>query len=219
MKIKNKQIKDITGQKFGRLTAIEYAGRKGRRTMWLCKCDCGNEKIVNATHLRNGHTVSCGCKLKEINQSVGKICYKNGLSGTRISRIYWNMINRCYYEKFRTFKHYGGRGIKVCNEWLPSNNGYLNFCNWSMANGYNDNLTIDRIDNNGNYEPRNCRWVDRITQSNNKRNTIKLKINGNIDTIANLCRQYNVSYSNLWQYAHGSKNHKYPELKIEIINE
>lgn len=210
--------KDITGQRFGRLVAISYAGKGNRRrTYWNCKCDCGNLTRVQTAHLKSGHTTSCGCRLNELNSSIGKLNYKNGLSTSRLNSIYRNMLNRCYRKEVRSYPSYGGRGIKVCSEWLVENNGFSNFCEWAINNGYKSNLSLDRIDNNADYSPHNCRWVAAIEQANNKRNTHYLKINGEVDSVGNWARRLNVSYWNLLNYSKGAKNCKYPHLKIEAV--
>lgn len=207
---------DMVGKKFGRLTVLEYAGVAGRRrTMWKCQCDCGNIVKVEGTHLRDGHTKSCGCLNKEL---IGNLNYKIGLSGTKLYYSYRNMVNRCTREDDGGFKDYGGRGIVVCQEWLGEN-GFVNFANWALSHGYKDELTIDRKDNDKGYSPDNCRWVDRYVQANNKRNNRFVKVNGEIGTVANMAKKYGVSYYNLMHYANGGQNCKYPELRIEVANE
>lgn len=166
------QIKDLSGQKFGRLTAIKIVGQaKSGSRKWLCKCDCGNEAIVDQNKLSSGNTKSCGCINRER-------FYVHGLSRSRISRIYRCMKGRCYNKNLDSYKDYGGRGIQICDEWLDKENGFMAFYKWSMENGYADNLSIDRIDNNGNYEPSNCRWADKKTQQNNTRRTEYIEFNG-----------------------------------------
>ena len=222
------KFKDLTGKKFGRLFVIKCAGTRfsgnKKRCFWECICDCGKTKDICGDKLVSGHTTSCGCRLKEINENVWKICYKHGLSNSRLSNIYYNMINRCYRKKHNAYKYYGERGIKVCDAWLGEK-GLENFCEWLFVNGYKEDLTkcgrnklsIDRIDVNGDYCPENCRISDIYTQSNNKRNNLKLKINGEIDTIGNWSRKLNIPYYNLYNYYNGTKNCKYPHLKIEAV--
>lgn len=205
---------DLTGHKYGKLTVIEFAGNGHRReSLWKCQCDCGNTRIVTGSHLRTGHTSSCGCKSKD---RIGTLNYKTGLSNTRLYGVYRNMLNRCYWNKAKHFCDYGGRGITVCDEWL-GDKGFENFLEWSRLNGYTDKLTIDRIDNNSGYSPDNCRWVDRYVQANNKRNTHYIRINGEVGTVANMARKYNISYWNVLHYSKGGMNCKYPELKIEAV--
>ena len=169
---------DITGNRYGILTVIgqeesKFFG-KTKQTMWLCKCDCGNTTIVSKTNLRNGNNISCGCLAKAHSRVANK---KHGLSHKeRLYGIWKGMKNRCYNKKLDCYKYYGGRGISVCKEWRES---YEVFRDWALSNGYkeiilpngNNKLTIDRINNNGNYEPNNCRWVDMKVQNSNKRNS------------------------------------------------
>lgn len=152
------KIIDITGKKYGKLTVISYFGKK----KWLCKCDCGNECIVLGYSLKIGNTKSCGCYRKELNT-------KHNLSRSRIYRIYNKMKRRCYSVKDERYISYGGRGIKVCDEWL---NDKKKFFEWAINNGYKDTLTIDRIDNNKGYCPENCRWITNKDQQRNKTNNI-----------------------------------------------
>ena len=158
-------IKDITGQKFSKLTAIEMCGKdKNGLALWKCECDCGNESVVNYYSLLNGHTKSCGCNNK-----------KHGKSDTRIYQTWTNMRGRCYSPKHHGFKYYGGRGIKVCDEW---NDSFETFYEWAINNGYEKNLTIERINVNGDYCPNNCTWISKSEQQRNRRDTIYLTYNG-----------------------------------------
>lgn len=190
---------DITGKKFGRLTAIKFHHNKIRsngktRQYWLCKCDCGNEKIVLKSAL--GKTVfSCGCLQKEKAKiSCVKNFTKHSLSNTRLFKIWINMKDRCFNEKNSAYKNYGGRGINVCEEWSMD---FMNFYNWAITNGYNDNLTIDRIDNNGNYKPDNCRWATRKEQGRNKRNNIKILYQNKIYCVSELAELMRISHKKI----------------------
>lgn len=178
---KSNKLIDMIGKKFGKLTVLERAedfiGTSGRETQWFCKCDCGNNVIVRGHNLRNGHTKSCGCAQIEVST-------KHGWHGTPIYEIYHNMKSRCYNPNYNAYKDYGGRGISICDEWLNPDTGVDTFCKWSMANGYKPGLSIDRINNDGNYCPENCRWTDGVTQANNRRNNIKLTLNGITHTAA-----------------------------------
>lgn len=145
------------GRKNNRLTIIGI-GRKNHKKHFICKCDCGNTTLVKPIFWENGTVVSCGCYQE--NRSI------NADETQRIKGIYRGMISRCYNEKTESYKLYGKRGIKICDEWLADVN---NFIEWSFANGYNNKLTIDRINPNGNYEPGNCRWTTYKVQNVNRR--------------------------------------------------
>lgn len=156
---------DITGKRFGRLTALEKTDmRCCGRIVWKCVCDCGEITYVDTCRLKTGTTRSCGCLYQETRK--GKL--KHGESGTRLHRIWKAMHTRCTNHKTTDYKYYGERGITICEEW-NGENGYENFSKWARENGYEENLTIDRIDVDGNYEPSNCRWVTQAEQNRNKR--------------------------------------------------
>lgn len=154
---------DLKNQKFNRLTVLEFIGYEGKRKLWKCRCDCGNIVNVVTFRLTTNKIKSCGCLRNE------KLIERSTKHNMRYSRIYntWrSMRSRCSNPKNPAYKNYGGRNIKVCDEWQ---NSFKAFYEWSLKNGYKDDLTIDRINNDGNYEPSNCRWVDRKIQNNNTR--------------------------------------------------
>ena len=192
------KLVDLTDKRFGKLFVLEraedYVLSSGRKLVqWLCLCDCGEKVLVIGDNLKNGNTTSCGCYKKKLMQQKQ---IKHGLSGSRISVIYQHMKDRCFNKNDKRYDNYGGRGITICNEWLGEN-GFINFYNWSMANGYNDNLTIDRIDVNGNYEPSNCRWETFETQQNNRTNNHLLTYNGETMTMAMWAKRMNMNYKTL----------------------
>ena len=154
---------DLIGQRFGRLTVLERAENKGIHVCWKCRCDCGNEKIVRGCQLKNSNTQSCGCL--QIERTI-KAHATHRQTRTRLHRIWTAMKTRCFNPNTKAYKDYGGRGITVCAEWK---NNFEAFRDWAMANGYSDNLTIDRINNDGNYCPQNCRWATRAEQNKNKK--------------------------------------------------
>lgn len=168
---------DLTGNTYGKLTVIRQE-QIGNRSHWLCKCECGNTKIVRGSCLRNGDTQSCGCLQKE---TIRAIRTTHGMSYDRIYNIYKKMVSRCNNPKETKYPIYGGRGIRVCKEWEDS---FEKFYEWAVHNGYSETLTIDRIDVNGNYQPDNCRWANLKTQANNKRNNHNLTYKGETHTLS-----------------------------------
>lgn len=180
---------DITGQRFGRLTVVEFHHRDAKSlSYWVCKCDCGNTVVKEMQEMKFGHAMSCGCLQREARI---KTKTKHGLCHTRLFRIWSGIRNRCGNPNEPAFKHYGGRGVTVCDEWKDD---FQAFYDWAMANGYSDELSIDRIDTNGNYEPNNCRWTDLKTQNNNRRCVRKYLIDGEMLSKADIAERYGFSY-------------------------
>ncbi len=179
---------DLTGQKFGKLTVVSLHGRINRITYWLCECDCKDKtkKTINGADLKRGKTKSCGCVHIERMTS-------HGMARTRIYKIYKGMKNRCYNIKSDDYDKYGGRGIIICEDWLGEEDGFVSFYNWAINNRYSDDLTIDRIEVDGNYEPSNCRWSTPIEQCNNKRTNRPITINGEIKNLNEWAREYNIN--------------------------
>ena len=161
------KFKDLTGMRFGRLLVLSYEGtNQYKRSMWKCRCDCGNEKVISSNCLKMGHTSSCGCLNKE-KRMISLNRTTHGFCGTRIYGIWKGIKSRCNNPNSIDYqKYYGSKGVKICDEW---NQNFWKFYNWSICHGYKDGLTIDRIDPYGNYEPSNCRWTTADVQANNKR--------------------------------------------------
>lgn len=178
-------LKDLTGQRFGRLTVARSTDQRERRNVvYECSCDCGNACYISSRNLLSGHTTSCGCRQKETQMKK-----KHGESTTRLYGIWRNMKYRCQNVKSKDFANYGGRGISVCSEWKSS---YEAFRDWALANGYQECLSIDRIDPNGNYCPENCRWITMEAQHGNIRNNVVVEIGCEKHTIAEWCRLLNM---------------------------
>lgn len=179
---------DLSGKRFGRLIVIKFdhMGPKGR-AYWLCRCDCGNEIIARQDGLKNGHTRSCGCYAVD---TTKKLATKHNLSSDRLYSIWRGMRYRC---RDTNAKRYGGRGIEVCDEW----ENFESFYNWAMDNGYEPGLTIDRINNDGDYCPENCRWADNITQANNKCTNRVIEYKGIAHTVKEWSRLLGIHYETL----------------------
>mgnify|MGYP006992064717 CR=1 FL=1 len=183
---------DITGQKFNRLTAISIYGKNAdNRITWLCKCDCGNEVVVAGKQLRSGQTKSCGCYNKELTTIRNT---KHGKRYTRLYRIWLLMKNRCNNPKDKYYYCYGGKGVKVCDEWT---NNFESFYEWSIASGYNDKLSIDRIDSDKGYQPDNCRWTTNKEQQNNKTNNHYITYKGKTQSMKKWSEELKIDYSTL----------------------
>jgi hypothetical protein len=182
----SKQI-DLTRQKFGKLTVISKSIRTHNDIYWHCLCDCGSEKIVSGKHLRRGSIKSCGCYRRKKSSLKAKT---HGATNTRLYNIWRSMRQRCKNPTdVNIKKNYLDRGITVCKEW----HNFSIFQHWAMTNGYADNLTIDRVDNDKGYSPENCRWADIYEQSNNRRSNQIITFNGITLTLAQWTRKIGVS--------------------------
>ena len=210
-----RQIIDLTGQRFERLTVIEMSERDSRnRIIWKCICDCGNEKYVPTTDLRGGRTKSCGCLSSEVTAERNT---KHGHTkrGRHVPeyKIWRAMKDRCYNPNNKSFKNYGGRGIMVCDRWLNSFENFL----VDMGKRPSVKLSIDRIDNNGNYEPSNCRWATAKEQQDNKRNLhnqIFIHYNGERVTLSSFADTHNIPKGTI----HSRISRGYtPQEAVEIL--
>lgn len=210
---------DLTSQRFGRLIVVKRVENdKNNRAMWLCKCDCGNYKIINSHHLRNGSIKSCNCLWKENLLKVQGNRNKHLKSQTNIYSTWRDMKARCYNSKSLSYKNYGDRGIKICDEWLDKENGFINFYNWAINNGYKENKsrkqqTLDRIDINGNYEPNNCRWVTMKMQQNNRNNNRIIFYKNNKYTISELSEKLKINKNTLL----GRINRNWLEKDLDLL--
>lgn len=181
------KIENLVGRKFGKYTVIAETNKRCP-TKFVCKCECGKIVEVRSGDLKNGHSNGCN-KCSQIT---------HGMSGTRIYKIWKDMKSRCFNKNMKSFVHYGERGITVCGEWKES---FINFKEWAFENGYKEDLTIDRIDVNGNYEPNNCRWATTSLQNSNKRRK-QYEIGGVVKTFPQWCEYADLSYNLVYQRVH-----------------
>lgn len=175
---------DLTGHRYGLLAVIEKAPKRGARYCWRCKCDCGGEKVATTTHLRNGHTKSCGCQYRTHN-----------MTNTPEHKIWRGIKKRCLCPTDTGFKHYGARGITIADRWLGKD-GFANFFA-DVGIRPSPDHSIDRIDNSNGYEPGNVRWVTRDVQANNKRSNRLLTHNGRIQTVTRWAREMGIGYTTI----------------------
>lgn len=194
------KYRELIGKKFGKLTIVDVktkqlyypnGSKNGLDVEYVCQCECGNTTLVKRYRLLEGKTMSCGCLRKELSK---KRKTKHGLCYTRLNRIYNEMKNRCLCKTSDKYKYYGGRGISICEDWK---NDFRSFYDWALENGYSDKLTIDRINNDGNYEPSNCRWATRCQQSQNTRRTRNYKGK----CLSEWWRYFNMPYSRFYSLA------------------
>ena len=185
---------DITGRTFGRLTVLglDHVTSRGR-TYWLCECSCPAKPlvVVRRDGLIGGDVQSCGCYHREM---VSESFSKHRMSNSRLYKIWIGIRQRCENENNPRWWSYGGRNVSVCEEWAD----FESFRDWSLTHGYTDDLTIDRIDNDLGYSPDNCRWVDRVTQQNNRRSNRRITYRGETKTLSEWVRCLGVNHSTLW---------------------
>lgn len=172
------KINDLKGKVFGRLHVIRFLSISKRNAYWYCFCSCGKTCIKQGTRLTAGKTTSCGCRQEELRRN-GSIGRKHGMYGTSEYSTYRNMLTRCYNNKSKSYKHYGGRGIKVCRRWRNSFENFYADMGDKPGAGY----SIERIDNNKGYSPDNCKWATKKEQAQNKRSVVKISVNGETHTI------------------------------------
>lgn len=184
------KLNDLVGKRFGYLSVLDFSHTYKGHSYWLCVCECGGHTVVRGSHLKSGNVTSCGCRKGNITH------YK---SGTRLYAIWNNMRERCRNPKTKEYPCYGGRGIKVCDEWL---NNFQAFYDWAMVNGYDETAprgqcTIDRIDNDGNYCPENCRWTTAKVQANNTRRTRFIELDGERHSVTEWARRLGINQSTI----------------------
>ncbi len=191
---------DLTGKRYGRLVVLGIAERRSGQTMWKCQCDCGNIVITYGREIKKGNILSCGCYRKE---RIKLANTKHDKYNTRLYRIWKGIKERCLNKNSKHYFRYGLRGISICEEWR---NDFKAFYDWAMANAYADNLTIDRIDVNGNYEPSNCRWATMKEQSNNRRNNHYIEFNGEKHSLKEWSEIIKIPYSKIKRHVYAGEN-------------
>jgi hypothetical protein len=195
---------DLTGKVFGKLTVFGYS-HSNKYAYWKCLCECGKESIVRSSHLLTGAIKTCGCSWSENGKKTIKVALEahkkyGEYANSRLYTIWKSMKERCSDKKN---KDYGGRGITICSEWA---NNFLAFYNWAMANGYSDDLSIDRMDNDGNYCPENCRWSDKTTQANNTRKNVYITYCGETKSMAQWAKEFDIPVSTFCRWIKNGKN-------------
>ena len=187
------KFRDLTGERFGRLVVLNVDHYQKtehcKRVFWKCLCDCGKYTVIRSDCLTSGNTTSCGCFDYE------RRCKPNSIKKHKLYRVYWAMKDRCYHTTCKAYKYYGGKGVKIYQEWLDN---YENFYNWCMNNGYKNGLTIDRIDVNGNYEPNNCRFITQKEQVNNTTRNRIFTFNGESLNIAQWAEKLDININTLY---------------------
>lgn len=185
---------DLSGQRFGKLVAVKSIyDREKKVTFWECKCDCGNTCLVRANMLVHGRTKSCGCLRADSNQQKNTT---HGMSRTSLYNAWHSMKARCLNKNNHNYSRYGMRGISVCDEWISS---FEAFRDWAISNGYHEGLSLDRIDNDGNYSPENCRWVTTSIQNNNRGVSMNITYNGKTQNLSEWCKELNLPYIRVYQ--------------------
>ena len=197
-------IEDFIGKKFGKLTIVGFSHKKqkfasggkknGNDFYYNCECDCGGKTTSRLADLKNGKAISCGCYRIERTKEHNKKYNIANLWETKLYKIYSKMKDRCYNTNNKRYKDYGGRSITVCDEWK---NNFQVFYDWAMSNGYEEGLSIDRINNDGNYEPNNCRFVNSVIQNNNKRNNYYITYKGKTQSAKQWADELCINYRTL----------------------
>lgn len=186
---------NLVGNRYNHLTVIERSDNVGKGTAtWKCLCDCGNYTIVRSGNLKSGAVKSCGCLLH-----TSKPTLKHNMSHTPLYQKWASIKRRCYTPSVKSYKDYGGRGIKMCEEWK---NSFESFMQWALQSGYSDGLTIERKDNNGNYCPENCMWIPFNEQQKNRRMCQFISYKGETKTLTDWCKTFNIPYKRVHNRIH-----------------
>ena len=204
---------DLTGNEYGRLTVIGLSPKvSGRKSYWVCKCLCGNKHVVRSDSLKSGNVQSCGCLKKEQDKENLSKNHRHKESHTHLHNTWLGMKGRVSNPNNERYAGYGGRGIAMYPDWF---NSYETFRDWALKNGYSPELTIERIDNDGDYEPKNCKWIPFPEQANNRRSTIWVEWNGKKQNIAQWSEELGIKYGTL--NARYNRGDRPPHLFREVI--
>lgn len=189
---------DLTGKTFGNLTVIGFAERRGKNYYWRCRCSCGNFKVINTSGLLNGSTLSCGC----LNRTKH---FKHGLEGTKTYNTWLNIKQRCLNPNCKAYPNYGGRGITICDSWKDNFENFYNYVS-ALPHFGEVGYTLDRIDNDGNYEPDNVKWSTKTEQARNKSNNVIVEYDGELMTLGAAAEKSGLNYKLLHnRYRHGKR--------------
>lgn len=202
-------------EKYNRLTVVSFYKEKKygcNRTMVNCVCDCGNNVKKLYSEVKSGHIKSCGCLVKDM---LVKRNITHGMSDSPVHKTYHSMLKRCYDEKHRAYKWYGGRGIKVCEEWKKD---FVSFHNWALSNGYKQNLSLDRIDNNGDYRPENCRWETKHNQHRNRSDNVMIGNEIHHDFLTRISKENNIPFPTVRYRYYSIKKRDMKPTEDLIIN-
>lgn len=193
------KTRDIAGEKFGSLTAVKFDHRDERKVggqhYWLFLCDCGKEVVLRKSAVTSGNTKRCSCCAAQRSAEANTV---HGGVGTRLYREWAGIVQRCTNPKDTSWERYGAKGVTICDEWRS----FPAFRDWAFANGYDDSLTIDRIDPNGNYEPSNCRWASVREQANNKQGTLWIEYGGERLQLSYWAERLGLPYHTLYDRLH-----------------
>jgi hypothetical protein len=197
------KFQNLTGQKFGKLT-VTAGSKENGRWKWACICDCGNRKLklVPTDQLKAGRVISCGCVHKENMRTIGERRKTHGQKGTKLYWVWSSMKGRCENINDKQYASYGGRGIRLCEEW----HDFSIFHEWAVKNGYQNGLTIDRKDNDGHYEPGNCRWVSNQIQQNNKRSNIQITSDGRTMNVSQWAKFLGIEAARIYRVIYKKKS-------------
>jgi len=210
---KGNGFNDLTGNKYGRLTVVGLSARKsGRKSYWVCECECGKQHLGRSDSLKSGYLQSCGCLKKEQDRENLTKNHRHKESHTHLHNTWLGMKARVSNPNNKSYSRYGGRGIMMCDDWF---NSYESFRNWAKQNGYEESLTIERINVDGDYEPSNCTWIPFNDQANNRRTTIWVEWQGKRQNITQWAKELDFNRVTLYDRYHRGDRPPYLFRELE----